>query len=328
MPARNEAAELKRLFSALEHLDVRPERAISICLLLDSCTDDSAMLVNAYAASSSHRILIAKTDASTTNAGRARHQAMTMGLAALAGADGILLTTDADSTPTSSWLEAMAAGLDHADIVIGKVIRTGRRPHQLQERIERYYDSLHALRRRLDPVPWEALVTHHQTTGANMGIWASAYRRLGGFSPVENGEDARLSDDASRAGLRVRRDAACVMLTSDRRDGRARGGMANMLRMLEAGDVGAVSVAHPQDVAWQYRMHALVRAAYQEIQLERVAVALGLTRDHVVGVARDCPNAEALAMRIVPEPPAGMRTVPLVVAEDEIARIACGRAAA
>lgn len=328
IPARNEAAELRSLFSALELLDVHRERAVSICLLLDSCTDGSAELADAYAVKSRHRVLIAEEDVSTTSAGRARHRAMTMGLDALAGDDGILLTTDADSMPTPSWLEAMVAALDHAEVVIGKVIRTGCHPHPLQDRIERYYDALHALRRQLDPVPWEAPLTHHQTTGANMGIRASAYQLLGGFSPLASGEDARLVDEASRAGLSVRRDAASIVHTSDRRKGRAPGGMAHILYTLEAGDVDAVTVAHPQDAAWQYRMHALVRAAYLANRLERVGVALALTREHVVGVARDCPNGEAFAMRIVPEPPAGMRMVPLAVAEDEIALLARGRAAA
>lgn len=253
---------------------------------------------------------------------------MTMGMAAVASSDGILLTTDADSMPMPSWLEATVAALDHADIVMGKVIRTGRDPHALQDRIERYYDALHALRRRLDPVPWEAVATHHQTTGANMGIRASAYRSIGGFAPVANGEDARLADEASRAGLRVRRDAASIVYTSDRREGRAAGGMAQMLHMLEAADVGAVTLAHPQDAAWQYRMQAMARTAYQDDRLERVSLALGLPRDHVIGVVRDCPNAEAFAMRIVPEPPAGMRIVPLAVAEDVIARLVCGQVAA
>jgi len=301
---------------------------VSICLLLDSCTDGSAELADAYATGSSHRVLIAEEDVSTTSAGRARHRAMAMGLDALAGDDGILLTTDADSMPTPSWLEAMVAALERADVVIGKVIRTGCHPHPLQDRIERYYDALHALRRRLDPVPWEAPLTHHQTTGANMGIRASAYQLLGGFSPVASGEDARLVDEASRAGLSVRRDAAGIVHTSDRREGRATGGMAHILHMLDADDVGTVFVAHPKDAAWQYRMHALVRSAHQEDRLDCVGIALGLTHDHVIGVARDCPNPEAFAMRIVPEPPRGMRMVPLAVAEDEIARLAYGRAAA
>ena len=43
--------------------------------------------------------------------------------------------------------------------------------------------------------------------------------------------------------------------------------------------------------------------------------AIGLTMDHLLGVARDCPNAEAFAMRVVPTPPGGMRQAPLAIAE-------------
>ena len=72
----------------------------------------------------------------------------------------------------------------------------------------------------------------------------------------------------------------------------------------------------------------MARTAYRDDRLERVSIALGFPHDHVIGVARDCPNAEAFATRIVPEPPAGMRIVPLAVAEDEIARLVCGQVAA
>jgi hypothetical protein len=328
IPARNEAAAFPRLFAALDHLEVERGREVSVCLLLDGCTDESAALAEAYDNGASRRVRIEHASGSEPNAGRARHRAMAMGLDVLADTDGILLTTDADSTPTRSWLSAMSAGLEQADVVFGKVARCGGPPHRLQDRIESYYESLHMLRRRIDPVPWEAIVTHHQTAGANMGVWASAYRLLGGFAAIEHGEDARLADDASRAGLRVRRDAECLVQTSDRRNGRAAGGMADTLRVLDAGDAGSVSVAHPEDVAWQYRMHSLARAAHAENRLDLIGAALGFSHDRVIGVARDCPNAEAFAMRIVPEPPAGMRTVQLSVAEEEIGDLLRGRVAA
>ena len=41
----------------------------------------------------------------------------------------------------------------------------------------------------------------------------------------------------------------------------------------------------------------------------------GLTADHVLGVWRDCPNAEAFAMRLVPAPPMADRSVSLDEAE-------------
>jgi hypothetical protein len=198
----------------------------------------------------------------------------------------------------------------------------------LQDRIETYYDALFAWRRRIDPVAWEAPATHHCGGGANLGIRADAYRMLGGFLPLASGEDARLLDDASRAGLRVRRDAACVVCTSDRRTGRAVAGLASALRQLDTTDAQTLEVAHPADMAWQYRMHAAARTAYEVGSLDAVAAALGLTLDHVRGVARECPNEEAFAMRIVPIPPGGMRSVPLPMAEAELARLVGERLAA
>ena len=62
-------------------------------------------------------------------------------------------------------------------------------------------------------------------------------------------------------------------------------------------------------------MHALARSAYDTDRLDRIAAAIGLGDDHVLGVARDCPNAQAFAMRIVPVPPGGMRRIDLPAAE-------------
>ena len=50
-------------------------------------------------------------------------------------------------------------------------------------------------------------------------------------------------------------------------------------------------------------------------RLEGVAALLSLPIDHVIGVARDCPNGEAFAMRIVPAPPRGVRQIGLDEAE-------------
>lgn len=52
-----------------------------------------------------------------------------------------------------------------------------------------------------------------------------------------------------------------------------------------------------------------------------LADAIGLTQDHLVGVRRDSPNAEAFAMRVVPVPPGGIRLAGLEVAEAELVKI-------
>ncbi|WP_229664651.1 glycosyltransferase [Sphingomonas metalli] len=325
VPARDEAASLPGLFAALELLDRRDVSPV-LCLLLDSCEDASADVVRDYGARASLPVMVEHMVQPGANAGRARHAAMLLGLSALGG-EGLLLSTDADSTPAPDWLQAMVAGARRADIVAGKVVRTVTRPNPLQDRIERYYEALHAIRRVLDPVAWEATTSHHHASGANLGLPTAAYRTLGGFLPLSHGEDARLVDDAARAGLRVRRDAASVVHTSDRRLGRVAQGLAGALRALDR-DSDAIAVAHPEDVAWQYRRHAEARHAFAGGDYPSLAAAIGLTTDHVRGVARDCANAEAFAMCVVPTPPAGMRQVTLAEAEAALASMAAGRRAA
>ncbi|MBI0476681.1 glycosyltransferase [Sphingomonas sp. MA1305] len=325
VPARNEADALPRLFAALDRLD-RYGLDPVICLLLDSCDDRSAAVAHDYAARASLPIRIDYATQAEPNAGRARHGAMLLGERALDGR-GLLLTTDADSLPAVDWLQAMVAALGQVDVVAGKVVRTVTWPNPAQDRLEQYYESLYAMRRVLDPVVWEAAAAHHQTSGANLGISVHHYRILGGFPPIPAGEDAQLVDDASRAGLRVRRDAASVVYTSDRRTGRVVHGFAGGLRVLDR-DGDAVMVAHPEDAAWQYRGHALARRVYDDGDVSPLADAIGLTCDHLVGVLRDSPNAEAFAMRVVPVPPGGMRRVTLAVAEAGLATLSAGRFAA
>ena len=329
IPMRNEEAELPGLFVALDGLERRSGDRVRICLLLDGCTDASQRLARDYQARRPKDLFIEEVAPSVANAGHARRRAMELGLAALEGHDSLLLTTDADSRPSAQWLTAMATALKEADVVTGRIVRAQSRPSGVQDRVETYYDALFALRRRIDPVPWEAATTHHYAGGANIGIRAGSYRALGGFRPLSSGEDARLVDDAARLGLRVRRDAACVVHTSDRREGRAPGGLASALKFGDIEPDGAkMRVAHPQDVAWQYRMHAAARAAHRNGNLNPLALALGLTLDHVLGVARDCLNGEAFALRIVPVPPGGVRNVALAVAEAELAALAGERLAA
>jgi len=328
IPVRNEASALPKLFEALQRLERDQDQQSHICLFLDGCTDETAALASIYRASSPYRVWIEEVPPSPANAGRARHRAMMLGAEALARLGGLLLTTDADSVPSPDWLGAMSAGLQQADVVAGRVVRDETRICPLQDRIESYYDTLFALRRFLDPVPWEAARTHHHASGANLGIRANAYRAIGGFLPLSSGEDSRLVDDAARAGLRVRRDAASLVHTSDRRHGRAEGGLAHALLDLDRGDANGISVAHPRDATWQYRMHASARTAYDEEKFHSLGAMIGLSRDHVRGVARDCPNAEAFAMRVVPAPLGGMGHVPLPRAEAELAEMVGKRRAA
>lgn len=319
VPVRNEAARLPRFFESLERLVVPRQTAVTICLLLDSCTDDSAEIAAGYVSQASYPVHVATTSRADANAGVARHGATMLGVAASTTADDILITTDADSWPQSDWLEVTVAALAEAEVIAGNVLRRGQQHDVAQDRIDQYYARLYALRRHVDPIDWEPAAAHHHASGANMAMRSSTYMALGGFAPLTSGEDARLVDDAARAGFRVRRDIASVVYTSARRQGRAQGGLATTLDLLDRTGLDHVRVTHPVDQLWQYRHHAQARSAFRTGDLSGVAAALHLSTDHVRGVARDCPNGEALAMRIVPIAPHGMRQVSLSVAESALA---------
>ncbi len=248
---------------------------------------------------------------------------MAMGLAALPDCDSLLFTTDADSSPRPDWITTGVAALQVADVVAGRIIRLNSCADPEQSRLEGYYDRLYRYRRLIDPVPWEACTTHHFTGGANLAFRTSTYRTLGGFKTLPSGEDAAMLDHASRSGFRVRRDGALVVETSSRRHGRAVQGLASTLRALDRGALPLV--AHPCSAAWQWHEQAAARQAFAKVGQRDVRTRLGerwrLSGDHVLGVARDCPNAEAFAMRIVPAPTKYADPVTLPAAEEVLASL-------
>jgi len=310
------------LLAALAGLDF-PGR-VETCFYLDGCDDGSEALLRSAAATSRWPIHVtAGARQGGANAGRARRAALAEGIARLDGAAGSLFTTDADSAPARDWIAAGDAALRVADVVAGRIVRHNGAADLVQSRIELYYDRLHAYRRRIDPVAWEATDSHHCGGGANIAVGAATYLAVGGFRPLPHAEDATFLDDAARAGFRVRRDAALVVETSSRRIGRAAHGLADALRWLDSGELP--EVAHPHAVVWQARGQAHARAAFATIDTPASRTALGmsigLTEDHILGVARDCPNAEAFAMRVVPAPPGDPAPVPLGVAETVLAEL-------
>ncbi len=320
VPVRNEARLLPGFLASIAGADLPGESRVRLCVLLDGCKDASAVIVREAREAFPFDVVIReRSGGRIPNAGDARRAAMAMGRDLTGDAAGFLLSCDADGAVDPRWILDCLAALEHAEIVCGRVARHPGIVSPAQDRLEAYLDTLHGLRRTIDPVPWEASVTHHQTSAANMGIRTTTYARLGGFQAIPHGEDARFVDDAERAGFRVRRDGTPLVHTSPRRLGRAPGGFAATMRALDGGAMPIV--AHPADAVWQYRMQAAARHAFAAGMPEAVAAQLRLSEAHLVGVARDCPNAQAFAMRVVPVPPGGMRHIPLDRAETVISAL-------
>jgi hypothetical protein len=316
VPVRNEAERLARMLRALSDQVEAPP--FTLCLFMDNCEDGTAEVLTSVAGKLPYAIAVDCCDDRTpSNAGAARARAMALALRM--APDGLLLTTDADSAPAPNWIAANLAALKAADVVAGRIALMDGAP-QVQPRVARYYDSLHALRRQLDPVSWEGEPTHHWTSAASLGCSARVYRDLGGFGPHANGEDAAFSDAASRAGYRVRRDGNVVVRTSSRRHGRASGGFATHLSDVE--NTGKLPmVVDPRDEAWRFRQHAAAREAFRRGDFAQFAADLALPLQEARDVAASCRNDEAFAARIVGQPPHGLRLVDLALAEARLATV-------
>jgi hypothetical protein len=311
VPVRNEVDRLPRLLSALAAQS--GDLQFLLCIFFDNCSDGSAQLVEAWADRLPFAIISdCCVQGRAPNAGAARARAMA--LAMREAPAGSLLTTDADSEPASDWMVANLHALNHADVVAGRITRWPEGSGDRQDRICRYFDRLHAIRRAIDPVPWEAEKTHHWTSGASLAISAQVYQKLGGFAAKVSGEDAAFADSASQHGFRVRRDGGVMVRTSSRRVGRALHGFAASLAALDEG-VQTPDVAHPDDEAWRFHMQARSRTAFDVGDLRLLPDALGLPQSEVETVAAECANSEAFATRIVGAPPGGMRMVSLGHAE-------------
>jgi glycosyltransferase involved in cell wall biosynthesis len=201
VPAHNEQDLLPGCLAAL-----RAAGPAEVIVVADACTDDTARL----AAKAGAEVVTV----SAGNVGRARAAGMAYALRH-GGAGLWLATTDADSRVPPGWL---AWHTRHAalgtDMLVGtvEVGDWSPWPETVRYAYERGYRT-----------------TPDHVHGANLGCSAEAYEGIGGFAGLDHDEDRDLVTRATRAGLRVRYDAACPVRTSARRVARAPEGFATHL---------------------------------------------------------------------------------------------------
>lgn len=149
-----------------------------------------------------------------------------VGLARAAAADVLLAegarwlaTTDADSRVPADWLSGqLACG---ADAFCGTV------------RVADWLDFAACVRAAF--LSGEQYVDDHpHVHGANFGVSAAAYRAVGGFAALAAHEDRALLEALEQGGFTVAKRATPAVVTSARRDARARHGFGDYLLALEA----------------------------------------------------------------------------------------------
>jgi len=216
IPARDEEELLPHCLAsvacAVRELDL-PAR-VSVVVVADSCTDDSAAAATGAALELGLELHMLETGVG--NVGEVRAEgvaaALELGVRWIAG-------TDADTVVPANWLQTQgeleAAGYG---MVLGTVVPDARD-----------LDAGHfAL--------WQARHTltegHPHVHGANLGFSAEAYLAAGGFRPAATGEDVDLADRIKAARIPWIATDWIRAVTSGRTTGRAPAGFSGYLRGL------------------------------------------------------------------------------------------------
>ena len=250
MPAHNEDEHLGTALLAVQRAaDAvsrhRPEVAVGVTVVLDSCTDGSASLSAGFAAADgrfsvlevSFRSVGASRAAGIRAAGIRAAGIRAAGIRA-AGSAGPrrqrpvkrltlpfwaertwLANTDADSHVPEHWLlRQLELAESGADAVLGSVEPdpAGMDPEVLQLWLERH--------------PFEE--DHPHVYGANFGVRASAYLAAGGFPLLASHEDRTLVQSLRSRAFSLTATDSIRVLTSGRTHARAPHGFGAYLRTL------------------------------------------------------------------------------------------------
>lgn len=210
IPAHNEAATLSHCLAAMTTAARAAEGAghrVEILVVLDACSDASAQIAAGFA--------VQTLEVDVRNVGQARRAGAELMLQQ--GAQW-LACTDADSCVPADWLLCQLGFA--ADAVCGTVhIEQWQAEHDqaLRERYLGHYQMREG---------------HRHIHGANLGVCARAYQRVGGFQPLALNEDVQLIQDLQACGATIVWTALNSVSTSSRMDSRARGGFGDYLRSL------------------------------------------------------------------------------------------------
>jgi glycosyltransferase involved in cell wall biosynthesis len=212
IPAHNERGRLPACLASVREAADRVAIPVDVVVVLDACTDDSRQVIGPP---------FRTVSINAGNVGAARAAGFAR-VGSRAGRNTWFATTDADSQVPATWLERQV--IHHQDGVEAAVgtVRVDWRHHSgtTRRRYEQCYDRA------------EPNAPHGHVHGANLGIRADTYWRVGGFRQLAQGEDVDLVERLQRDGARMAWDRKNSVLTSDRTDARAAGGFGDYVKEL------------------------------------------------------------------------------------------------
>ncbi|MGI8649821.1 MAG: glycosyltransferase [Rubrobacter sp.] len=240
VPAKDEEDRIGACLDALAR-QVRVElSAYEVLLVLDGCTDETAVVARERLARHAG-LRLYLLDGPNRGVGNARklgmdaaYRRLGSGGASRKASGGIIASTDADSVVAPDWLAAQLALFDGGAEAVGGRIELERDgedlpPHALdwyeRQGRARYERILAGQRGPGNGLPQE----HWQFSGASMSVTTEVYRRIGGLTSQRCLEDEHLERELEAVGARIVRSSAVRVRTSARTSGRADLGLATDL---------------------------------------------------------------------------------------------------
>ena len=219
VPARDEEDLIGACIAALAHQTGVARDAYEVILVLDRCTDATAeRAIQAAAGMTLHLI-----PSNGAGVGHARRTGMDLAAERLPP-DGLIATTDADSTPAPDWLATqLTAVAQGARAIGGRIDVRDATPAALARR------EADAARRRAE-LRGAGAREHHQFSGASFAVTSATYTRVGRLEPRHALEDEGFERALRHHGIPIERLASVKVTTSGRRLGRAPRGLAVDLR--------------------------------------------------------------------------------------------------
>lgn len=209
IPAHNEERDIAACVTAARRAGRHPAlvgEPVEVLVVLDSCTDATAVRA---AQAGAHTLSVRARNVGTARAVGAE--------ALLARQARWLAFTDADTVVSEGWLVEQLAL--NTEAVCGSIGVDDWSEHGV------HADLLHA--HFLET--YSDMEGHRHIHGANLGVSAAAYRKVGGFRHLACSEDVDFVRALEAAGVTIAWSAKPRVVTSARREGRASGGFADAL---------------------------------------------------------------------------------------------------
>ncbi len=199
---------LAAIGSAVQQISV----PVSALVVLDDCHDRTSHICRSFP--------VDVLEVQARSVGVARHAGICRLLSGVMDSESIwIANTDADSVVPPMWLrDQLGLAASGADVVVGTVGLTDN-----EDGIRRRFEDLYG-------AGFKGRGEHTHVHGANFGIRASSYLRVGGFPPLALHEDRSLLARLATSDIAIVRSSQIRVDTSARLRGRCEGGFASTLR--------------------------------------------------------------------------------------------------